>query len=84
MSLNQYIDSKLTILMPWVHSSLHGGLTCSPPTEKVTIITADSRTLIGTLISADNQTNLVSLSHPRSISAEASVVRMCQWMGLDF
>lgn len=27
--------------------------------KKVTIITADSRTLIGTLISADNQTNLV-------------------------
>ncbi|KAJ0121521.1 lsm domain-containing protein [Diaporthe amygdali] len=35
MSLNQYID------------------------KKVSIMTADGRTLVGTLISADNQTNLV-------------------------
>lgn len=58
MSLNQYLESKLTTS----HSSSRRGLTCSSPLEKVTIITADSRTLIGTLISADNQTNLVSLS----------------------
>lgn len=74
MSLNQYIDSKLTVLTAQAHSSVHGGLTCSTPAEKVTIITADSRTLIGTLISADNQTNLVSLSHARSISMEPSVL----------
>lgn len=74
MSLNQYIDSKLTILMPQAHPSVHGGLTCPTPAEKVTIITADSRTLIGTLVSADNQTNLVSLSRARSISMGPSVL----------
>lgn len=62
MSLTQYLDSKLTILMPQTHTSSHGWLTCCASLEKVTIITADSRTLIGTLISADNQTNLVSLN----------------------
>lgn len=66
MSLQQYIDSKLTIPMPQTHSRPHRGLTRSTSPEKVTIITADSRTLIGTLISADNQTNLVSMSPSRS------------------
>lgn len=84
MSLNQYIDSKRTIPMPQTHSRSHGGLTCSTPLEKVTIITADSRTLIGTLISADNQTNLVSLSPFSFKLHETSLVIMSQRVDLGF
>lgn len=61
--------------------SAHGLLTST--TEKVAVITADGRTLVGNLCSADNQTNLVSpptvpaLPSPVSTDPSRQVLQGC-------
>jgi U6 snRNA-associated Sm-like protein LSm8 len=55
MSLNHYVNSKLTAQK--THGKNHLTDTLLP--EKVLIITVDGRTLTGTLVSCDQVTNLV-------------------------
>ena len=55
--LNSYMDSMSFSLPAPLRAREANGV----DPEKVSVMTADGRTLVGTLFSADNQTNLVSL-----------------------
>jgi U6 snRNA-associated Sm-like protein LSm8 len=53
MALNAYLNSpSLSLLPPSIHTNHH-------PPERVTVLTLDGRTMIGTLHSCDGSMNLV-------------------------
>jgi len=60
MSLNAYLNSTSASLLPLPPSQLpHLPPTNPHPPERVTVLTLDGRTMIGTLFSCDGSMNLV-------------------------
>lgn len=62
MSLNPYINSKSNFITSSIQNSAPSVVTNHCRTEKVLILTVDGRTLVGTLLSTDQLTNLALLN----------------------